>query len=85
MNIVFLFWKNLNPTTGGVERVTDLLCRELKRRGHNVLYLNNTLYSINGDNYELFPRPDFTPTHNAIHKNYRCIAQQPAIPIPTYV
>ena len=59
MNIVFLFWKNLNPTTGGVERVTDLLCRELKRRGHNVLYLNNTLYSINGDNYE-YPATVYT-------------------------
>lgn len=52
MNIAFLFWKNLNPTTGGIERVTDLLCRELQRRGHNISYLTNSLDSIDDDDYD---------------------------------
>lgn len=41
MNILFVFWKMLNPTTGGIERVTDLLCRKFMQRGHRVWYLNS--------------------------------------------
>ena len=48
MNILFIYSKMFNPTTGGIERVTDLLCREFKHHGHNVAYLNNASDSSDG-------------------------------------
>lgn len=39
MNILFVLTIGLNPSRGGVERVTDVLTKELKRRGHHVFYL----------------------------------------------
>lgn len=39
MNILFQFDDPIIPSSGGVERVTDTLARELKKRGHNVAYL----------------------------------------------
>lgn len=41
MNILFVYPTIFNPIRGGVERVTDLLAKEFKNRGHNVFYLNN--------------------------------------------
>jgi len=41
MNILFLYPRMFYPYHGGIERVTDILCREFRKRGHNVLYLNN--------------------------------------------
>lgn len=38
MNILFIAY-NFTPSTGGVQRVTDILTKELKRRGHNVSFL----------------------------------------------
>lgn len=40
MNILFLFHSTINPSVGGVERVTHLLGSELKSRGHNVIFLS---------------------------------------------
>ena len=41
MNILFTYPTVFNPIRGGVERVTDLLAKEFKKRGHNIFYLNN--------------------------------------------
>lgn len=40
MNILFLFQYVINPSRGGVERVTSLLGRELNKRGHRIYYLS---------------------------------------------
>lgn len=56
MNIVFMSCRAFNPSTGGIERVTDLLCREFVRRGHNVAYLNNLCGS--NDDYD-YPAPTY--------------------------
>ncbi len=44
-NIVFPCYISFHPERGGLERVTDLLARELARRGHTIHYLHadNTL------------------------------------------
>lgn len=39
MNIGFAFTWQFNPNVGGTERVTDLLAKELKNRGHTIYYL----------------------------------------------
>lgn len=82
MNIVFIFRMLFNPTTGGIERVTDLLCRELLRRGHHVEYLNNIAegeYAVDGYDYpapvHLFPlqRGNKEPEHTeniAFYSNF---------------
>lgn len=41
MNILFIHPVMLHPCRGGIERVSDLLCCEFLKRGHNVLYLHN--------------------------------------------
>lgn len=40
MNILFGFTWVFNPSLGGTERVTDILARQLRDRGHNVYYLH---------------------------------------------
>ena len=40
MNILFLFHCEINPNCGGVQRVTDILTREFKQQGHNVVFLS---------------------------------------------
>lgn len=39
MNIAFCYITPFHPNKGGIGRVTDTLCRELRQRGHNVHYL----------------------------------------------
>ncbi len=39
MNILFVNEIPMNPTFGGIERVTDLLSKELTQRGHTIVYL----------------------------------------------
>lgn len=39
MNVTFCYITPFHPNKGGIGRVTDTLCRELQRRGHNVHYL----------------------------------------------
>lgn len=39
MNLAFCYITPFHPNKGGIGRVTDTLCRELQRRGHNVHYL----------------------------------------------
>lgn len=41
MNILFIHRLMFHPHYGGIERVSDLLCREFLKRGHNVLCLYN--------------------------------------------
>lgn len=40
MNILFVYERKINPTFGGVERVTYLLGSELNKIGHNVKFLS---------------------------------------------
>lgn len=40
MNILYLFVCEINPNRGGIQRVTDILTREFKQRGHNVVFLS---------------------------------------------
>lgn len=42
MNIMFVFYKPIIPNAGGVQRVTYTLTKELKKRGHNVVFVSNT-------------------------------------------
>lgn len=39
MNIMFVFYKPIIPDEGGVQRVTDILAKELIYRGHKVIFL----------------------------------------------
>lgn len=41
MNILFIHPVMFHPQRGGIERVSDLLCREFLKRGHRVLCLHN--------------------------------------------
>ncbi len=40
MNILFIASFRISPDSGGVQRVTETLARELKERGYNVYYLS---------------------------------------------
>ena len=39
MNIAFCYITPFHPQKGGIGRVTDVLTRELQKRGHNIYYL----------------------------------------------
>lgn len=41
MNILFLYIRMFHPYRGGIERVSELLCKEFQRRGHNVFFLHS--------------------------------------------
>lgn len=80
MNILFTLTVGFNPSRGGVERVTDTLTRELKRRGYNVYYLSAQNDSDNsnaaakvfclhrklGDKYD---RKSISEYHNVLKEN----------------
>lgn len=40
MNILFVFPYPINPSVGGVQRVTEVLTKEFQRRGHHVVFLS---------------------------------------------
>lgn len=40
MNIAFIYSSPFNPQVGGIERVTDVLSRELIKRGHKIFYIH---------------------------------------------
>lgn len=42
MNIMFLFYKPIIPSTGGVQRVTHTLAKELIRHGHDIIFVSMT-------------------------------------------
>lgn len=46
MNIMFQFDDPIIKSSGGVERVTDTLAKELIKRGHNVIFLCNQKFSL---------------------------------------
>lgn len=49
MNILFLYNNNINPTKGGVQRVTKVLADYFELKGNNVFFLS--LSKHNGDEY----------------------------------
>lgn len=40
MNLLFIAYFPMEPSVGGIQRVTDVLTRELFRRGHIVNFLS---------------------------------------------
>lgn len=40
MNILFIFHSEIIPHNGGVQRVTDILAGELRKRGHHVFFIS---------------------------------------------
>ena len=49
MNILFIAYFPMEPSVGGIQRVTDILTHELIRRGHNVNYLSLQLGPTSSD------------------------------------
>lgn len=49
MNILFIAYFPMEPSVGGIQRVTDILTHELIRKGHNVNYLSLQLGSTSPD------------------------------------
>lgn len=47
MNILFYFISQINPRSGGTERVADNVAHGLCGRGHRVFYMSRT--SVTGD------------------------------------
>lgn len=69
MNILFCYPTLFHPMRGGIERVTDILARELLRRGYNVFYLHNKRdESLMDYDYpapvSFFPEVDFRDNRN---------------------
>lgn len=57
MNILFLFEAPINPTIGGVQRVTEVLAKELQKRGYNIFFLAYSHKDMMG--YKKFVAPQF--------------------------
>lgn len=66
-NILFIYPTMFHPERGGVERVTDILAKEFRNRGHNIFYLNN-IYNKSLDNYEYPASMDFFPDGKNLSK-----------------
>lgn len=49
MNILFVNDSPFNPIVGGLERVTDVLTKELQKRGHSVFYLCAKIHPSKSD------------------------------------
>lgn len=67
MKILFTYPSPFNPMYGGIERVTDILARELSNRGHKIFYLHHR----NPELYENYKPPFpyfFVPTTNYTDK-----------------
>ena len=89
MNIAFLFFRPLDPHIGGVERVTDILTKELKSRGYNIEYLVFRKIENIGDlatDIYYFPDPEIYVTEKnkkfytrfiKEHKIDICVLQEP--------
>ncbi|MDY2942990.1 MAG: glycosyltransferase [Paludibacteraceae bacterium] len=60
MNILFVFPYPINPSVGGVQRVTEVLTKELQRRGHHVVFLS---YEWDED-YNFVAPHYFVPIHS---------------------
>lgn len=76
MNILFVYGTPFHPERGGIERVSDLLARELSKRGHVIKYLHNRMpndfpaydYPVKPD---FFPDPEYYPKVNfEFYKRY---------------
>lgn len=72
MNILFTSTTPFHPLRGGVGRVTDILCRELIKRGHNVYYLHLTWYKDDRKQFSypvpvtILPSEDITDEQNIL-------------------
>lgn len=68
MNILFQFDDPIIPSSGGVERVTDTLTRELKRRGSNVYFLCHQKYDLITPESELSAEQFYLPKEDVESK-----------------
>lgn len=82
MNILFVNDSPFNPIVGGLERVTDVLTKELQKRGHSVFYLCAKINPSKSDllAYEypapLYQLPEYGPFDNAKNGAYYKSLQQ---------
>lgn len=69
-HILFLNERPFNPILGGIERVTDTLCKELIKRGYTVSYLCGRVNTIDEQwlNYD-FPTKLFTLPEYGLFKS----------------
>lgn len=93
MNIVFLFFRPFDPHIGGVERVTDILTKELQSRGYNIKFLifrkianigelaAETYYFPNPDNYISEENKEFYANFIKGHNIDICVLQEPRFAI----
>lgn len=84
MNIAFAFVTPFNPMYGGVERVTDTLCRELKRRGHKVFYF----HLCGAERYDNYTAPadgiyyaDISENYSSALRSYHCFIRDHQIDV----
>ena len=54
MNILFVSDNIFNPILGGIERVTDILAKELRKTGHHIFYLCDVIHDNSLTDYQ-FP------------------------------
>ena len=64
MNILFGFTWVFNPSLGGTERVTDILARQLRDRGHNIYYLHTV--NNRDENYDCPAILDYYISENIV-------------------
>lgn len=82
MNILFVYERMMVPFVGGVERVTDLLAREMTKRGHNIVFLSVGPSIWNKDKPDIpFPQfyipisaPDFDSQYNDLLRRHNISA-----------
>lgn len=83
MNILFIFQDTIIPHKGGVQRVTEILTRELLYRSHNVVFLSTNDNPAKYD-YKYIAKQyyiDCNKDYNAINKEYERILSEENIEI----
>lgn len=83
MNILFIFQDTIIPHKGGVQRVTEILTRELLHRSHNVVFLSTNDNPAKYD-YKYIAKQyyiDCSKDYNAINNEYERILSEENIEI----
>lgn len=69
MNILFVNDKPFNPRFGGIERVTDLIVRELLNYGYNIYYLSGRVLNAGIMDYDYPAKVYLLPEHGFFTSN----------------
>ena len=64
MNILYIYSSNINPTKGGVQRVTKVLCDAFRKDGHTCNYLSAQPSDEGIPNQYILPKPDLLNIDN---------------------